>query len=308
MDRRTSTCAQPAGRRGAVLAVAAALAAGAALVVLARLALLPGLAPGFPRPAGLASGACQPFRPQAHDTGKVVFVDAGHGGIDPGAVGRTTNGATLREKDLTLAVARDLLARLRTDGDTVVMSRTSDTAVASLGPGDTAAGGLTPAGEHHDVLARIQCANAAKADLLIAIHFNSFSSASTGGAETVYDSARSFSADNLRFATAVQNGLMASFAGQGWTVPDRGVKDDRTLGAPALTTAGEQYGHLLELGPPQPGWLDQPSAMPGALTEPLFVTDRNEADVATLPQGQQAMAAGLEQTINAYFAATAPAA
>jgi N-acetylmuramoyl-L-alanine amidase len=56
-----------------------------------------------------------------------VVIDAGHGGVDPGAIGPT--GA--REKDITLAVARQLAAILRADPTIEVrMTRDRDTLIA----------------------------------------------------------------------------------------------------------------------------------------------------------------------------------
>jgi N-acetylmuramoyl-L-alanine amidase len=41
--------------------------------------------------------------------------------------------------------------------------------------------------------------------------------------------------------------------------------------------------------------------MPGALCEPLFITDPAEAAVAGSPSGQQALADGFVAAIQAYF-------
>ncbi len=77
---------------------------------------------------------------------KVVVIDAGHGGHDPGAMG----GAT-REKDLTLAAAKTLKARLeRTGRFKIVLTRSSDVFVP--------------------LEVRVQLARAANADLFISLH------------------------------------------------------------------------------------------------------------------------------------------
>jgi N-acetylmuramoyl-L-alanine amidase len=220
-------------------------------------------------------------------------------------VGETTAGRHVQEKDVSLGVGLALQKSLQASGYTVLMSRVSDSPVAQLGPGDTDANGFTAAGEHKDTAARVQCANSLPANLLVAIHLNSFVDQSTGGSETVYDSAREFAADNQRFAGLLQKNLTQAFSAKGWAVPDRGVKDDGDLSAPAFTAAAQNYGHLLELGPAKAGFLDDPSKMPGALTEPLFVTDRNEADVAVSKGGQEAMASGIKQAVDDYFSASA---
>lgn len=53
---------------------------------------------------------------------RTVVIDAGHGGRDPGAVGI----GGVREKDVTLGIARDLARRLRDRGFRVVMTREGD--------------------------------------------------------------------------------------------------------------------------------------------------------------------------------------
>ena len=133
------------------------------------------------------------------------------------------------------------------------------------------------------------CANAAAADVLVAIHFNAFEDPSVGGAETIYDDVRPFADRNLKLAKLVQASVVASFSAKGWQVPDRGVQTDAAAGTPALSGAGQAYGRLMELGPAQPGFVDHPSQMPGVVVEPLFLTRPAEAAVAADPTGQAAM-------------------
>lgn len=92
---------------------------------------------------------------------KVIVIDAGHGGKDPGAAGEGQ-----REKALTLAAARDLRDRLvHEDRYKVVLTRTGDTFV--------------PLSE------RVRIARRANADLFISLHADSGADASMRGA-TVY--------------------------------------------------------------------------------------------------------------------------
>jgi N-acetylmuramoyl-L-alanine amidase len=62
------------------------------------------------------------------------------------------------------------------------------------------------------------------------------------------------------------------------------------------------YGHLILLGPAKAGYFSTPSQMPGALIEPLFITDPFEGSVAVSARGQQVIATALAQAITQYFA------
>ena len=72
-----------------------------------------------------------------------------------------------------------------------------------------------------------------------------------------------------------------------------------TSSQPPLTAAAGDYGHLLLLGPADPGWFSTPSGMPGTLIEPLFITDPFEASIAESPSGQQVIAGGLGFSLGA---------
>jgi N-acetylmuramoyl-L-alanine amidase len=252
-------------------------------------------------PAGLVAGTCVQFDPIGADRHRTIYVDPGHGGPDPGAVG---NG--LAEENLTLAVALQLKDMLRADGFHVVLSRVADTSVAKLADSQVVNGVVTNSGVHVDTIARIACGNTAGADAMVAIHFNAFDDPGASGAETFYDDARDFAAANLQLAHLLHRALMASFGRSGWQVYDRGVLSDADTGHTGLTAAADAYGRLMELGPAKVGWNDHPSQMPGALVEPFFVTDPVEAQVAGSAAGQKAIATGLEQGLAAFLAPAAP--
>ena len=89
-----------------------------------------------------------------------VVVDAGHGGKDTGAIG--PHG--VREKDMALAIAKKVAARLKDLGFTVVMTRKDDTFIA--------------------LDDRTRIANEARADLFISIHCNAAKRRKLEGVET----------------------------------------------------------------------------------------------------------------------------
>lgn len=230
-----------------------------------------------------------------------MFIDAGHGGIDPGAIGTTETGQQVEEADLTLPVELDARALLRRAGFTVVVSRTAASTVARLGSGDVAGGLLTIQGAHSDVAARVLCADEAHADLLVGVYFDAGASASNAGCVTGYDAVRAFSSSNLRFAQLLQTDVLSAMNNQGWGIPDEGVLTDDNLGS-ALSQAAVSYGHLMLLGPADSGYFTTPSEMPGALIEPLFITDPFEASIAASPHGQEVIAGGIAAAAEQYFA------
>jgi len=258
-----------------------------------------------PKPvaAGTAPGTCLAFKALKGNRVKTVFVDPGHGGLDIGASGVTDNGSTIVEKNQTLAVGLDLLAILRDNGYRVVMARIDDRLLIRTTAASISGGALTLNAEHDDTVARINCANAAHADVLVSIHFNGFSDPTVNGAETLYDAARPFSASNLKLATLMQQAVLTRLHALGWAVPDRGVLNDVAAGTPALSAEAAAYKYLLELGPAAPGWLKHPSTMPGVVVEPFFLSHPAEADVIVSTAGREAIAQGMADALNAFFAA-----
>lgn len=287
----------PPLRIALVLALLLTLAFGVTRLVDATGKAIAGTLKEAPAPALVASqvslpgvevGACMSLPPAHSGSGQTVFIDPGHGGLDPGVVGGT-GGHQVLEKDATLAVASRLSDLLRAAGYRVVMSRTLDSTVVRLSPSDSRLGSLTATAEHRDLATRAACANAAGATALLSIHFDAFADPAVGGSETFYDSARTFAPANRRLATDLQAALVAALG-----TSDRGVWTDDQLAAPTLTSSGSTYNHLIELGPMARGWVDEPSQMAGALVEPLFLTNPAEARMASDPAGQQVIAVALE--------------
>ena len=91
-----------------------------------------------------------------------IVIDAGHGGNDPGAIGR--NG--LREKDVNLDIAKKLSSLLRAEGVQTVLTRSTDKFIP--------------------LSTRVSIANHSGADLFISIHSNAARSRSLCGFEVYY--------------------------------------------------------------------------------------------------------------------------
>ena len=91
-----------------------------------------------------------------------VFIDAGHGGTDPGALGYG-----YRESDLNLQVAKKVESKLKSKGIDVKMSRSSDI--------------------FYSLSERAEMANDYGADAFVSIHQNSAEDKSANGIETYYN-------------------------------------------------------------------------------------------------------------------------
>jgi N-acetylmuramoyl-L-alanine amidase len=249
----------------------------------------------------LSPTACVSFEPTHGSARGVVFLDAGHGGIDTGALGRTAGGAPVVEKKITLQVVKIITAQLRDAGYRVVVSRWTDTEVRVPGAGDTNGKLFTPLGVRRDVLARISCANAARAHVLLSVHMNSFSDPREGGAMTVYDPDRTFSSTSRRLATIVHGKIMAAYRTAGISIEDRFVLRDTATGGSALTAEGARYGHLILIGPKYKTFVPTPSAMPGVIVEPLFLTHPTEASIAASSRGQMLLANAITAALLQYL-------
>ena len=102
-------------------------------------------------PSAFSPGACMSYAPTSGNRHITVFLDAGHGGVDPGAVGTTESGATIYEADETLPVELGTAKILRAEGFRVVVSRTRQSSVVRLNAQEESGGVLTLRGAHDDV-------------------------------------------------------------------------------------------------------------------------------------------------------------
>ncbi len=260
-------------------------------------------------PSYFASGACTAFAPVVGDNHKTVYLDAGHGGIDPGGVGTTEAGKTIYESDVNLAIVLDTMALLRDHGYRVVVSRSKDTTVLRLGPADTDEGVLSELGSHDDVAARDVCANLARANLLVGVYQDAGGTQQNAGSVTVYDPDRPFSNDNLKLANLLQGDVLSAMNAHGWQIPNDGVQPDSTFGSAVgnpssntLAAEAASYDHLMLLGPAASGYFSTPSQMPGAVIEPLYLTDPFEGTIAASAADQRIIAQGIADAVAQYFA------
>lgn len=170
-----------AGRAGLVLEIGSVSEAPAAS---APAASAPAVAVAAP-----AAAAPEPARPvrAAHappESGRdvVIAIDAGHGGVDPGAIGK---GGT-REKDVVLHIARDLAERInREPGMRAVLIRDGDYFLA-----------------HRQRMAK---ARAAKADMFVSIHADSVGNPTVSGSSVYILSTKGASDEQARWLAEREN-------------------------------------------------------------------------------------------------------
>lgn len=133
---------------------------------------------------------------------KLIVIDPGHGGEDPGAMGTTG----VHEKDIVLSVSKKLAAILREAGAEAVLTRDSDRELSDPSVSDLYTAKI------QDLSRRVDLANNRGADVFISIHVNSFPDPREDGAQTFYQPG---SQESKKLGTAVQNELNRFLANPG---------------------------------------------------------------------------------------------
>ena len=141
------------------------------------------------------------FRTSGGLSGKIITLDAGHGGSDPGAIG--SDGT--KEKNITLAITKAVKELLEKKGAKVYMTRTTDVDV--YGPN---------ASDADELQARVNVGEKYNSDLFVSLHVNSSVNKNVGGFSTYYYPKTS---NDLRIAKSIQDQLTANFG-----VDDLGVR------------------------------------------------------------------------------------
>ncbi len=157
----------------------------------------------------------------AADAKKIIMLDAGHGGSDPGALG-TLNGRTIKEKDLTLSITYKVKAILARNGYKTAMTRTGDT--------------LPTLAERPEMANDRDCA------LFVSIHINSATATDAKGTEVYYSEENNddeYGLTSQRFATNVLNGMLKYMKST-----DRGVR----MANWAVTRRANMPAVLVEVG------------------------------------------------------------
>ncbi len=105
--------------------------------------------------------------------GKVIYLDAGHGGIDPGAVYKN-----IEEKDINLQITNIIEDMLVAKGAIVYQTRYGDYDLSVVN---------TINRKRSDLSRRVDIINDSNADLYLSVHLNADNNSSFKGAQVFYD-------------------------------------------------------------------------------------------------------------------------
>lgn len=231
----------------------------------------------------------------AHGRDIIVAIDAGHGGVDPGSIGKRGT----YEKHVTLAIARRLKDRIdREPGMRAVLTRDNDTFI--------------------ELRDRIVRARRQQADMFVSIHADSYTNRSVAGSSVYVLSARGASDESARWLADRENA--ADLIG--------GVKlDDKDsvlasvlldLSQSASMSASidaadkvmqELYkiGNITNRGVKHAGFIVLKSPdIPSMLVETAFISNPTEEARLLDTKHQQRLAEAIHQGVRAYFYTNPP--
>ena len=248
---------------------------------------------------GTAAGAERPIKVKhapsdARDL--IIAIDAGHGGEDPGAIGK--NGT--REKDVVLAIARELALQVNAEtGMKAVLTRNGDYFVP--------------------LRDRMRRARAQQADLFVSIHADSIRDRSIDGSSVYILSQRGATDEASRWLAEREN---ASDLIGGVSLDD---KDDvlasvlldlsQSASLSASQVAAERVLHrLTQAGEVRKHEVQQARFMvlkspdiPSMLVETAYISNPQEEQRLRMKSHQARLAGAIHQGVHDYFYANPPA-
>lgn len=256
----------------------------------------PPVADAAPAPEqALATPVGEASRVRVSEKEIVIAVDAGHGGNDPGAIGL----AGLREKDVTLAIARRLAKKINAEpGMRAVLTRDSDTFI--------------------ELRTRTVKARQVNADLFVSVHANAVDDRSMHGSSVYVLSERGASSEQARWIANHENA--ADLVGgvelqkqddnvaavlidisQGAT-----MEASFDLGSRMLNSMG-RINRLQKAEVQQAGFMVLKSPdIPSVLVETAFISNPREEKLLGDPDYQDKMADSIFDGVRSYFARYRP--
>lgn len=242
------------------------------------------------------------------DAQHLVCIDAGHGGWDYGREREANSRApAILEKEINLGMAWMLKEQLEAQGIGVVMTRTSGLAVNTFnedvnGDGETLQDSQQ-AGDRDELQARINICNEADADILVSLHLNGFDDPSARGSEVFYTPKpyREFGDHNADLATYLYREIGAAYDEVGFETTPRGANPDTELDVEMHAFGSERNLIMTGPGVENAAYTITPSNMPGAVIEPLFITNDDDAAFIADPENQELLVDAYVQGILTYF-------
>ena len=224
---------------------------------------------------------------------RVIAIDAGHGGDDPGARGRRGT----REKDVVLSISRKLATLInRQPGMRAVLTRDGDYFLP--------------------LRKRMQKARAANAELFISIHADAFHKRSARGSSVFVLSRRGASSEMARWLAVREN---ASDLVGGVSLDDKDPVLKEVLLDLAQTAtrqssvaaANAVFREMKRLGKTHNGKVQKAGFMvlkspdiPSMLVETAFISNPTEEKRLRSPRHQQKIALAILKGVQAYFKAS----
>jgi N-acetylmuramoyl-L-alanine amidase len=222
------------------------------------------------------------------DRDVIVAVDAGHGGVDPGAIG---HGGT-REKDVTLAIARALAERINGEpGMRAVLTRNRD--------------------EFIELRDRVARARAAHADLFVSVHADSIADRSVSGASVYVLSVHGASSEAAKVladrenAADLMGGIQLDDSPLSAVLID--ATQDQIIGISATAAervmgALESVGEIRKAQVQRAGFMVLKSpAIPSMLIETAYISNPSEERRLRSTEQQARLAEAIASGVRSYF-------
>lgn len=237
--------------------------------------------------------------PVNHGRTILIAVDAGHGGADSGALGPKN----MREKDVTLAIAKELVNLINAQ------------------PGYGAR--LTRSGDYFvELQKRRDLARDMKADLFISVHADSFTDSSAYGASVFALSRKGATSEMARFLAQRENDSDLIGRVGGVSLEDKdpqlaGVLVDLSMTATvnsSLQVGGNVLNAISAIAPLHAKHVEQAGFVvlkspdvPSILVETGFISNTNEAKKLSSQEYREKMAQAIFKGVRQYFAQHPPA-
>lgn len=241
-----------------------------------------------------AASAPAPARPAAPGRDIIVAIDAGHGGRDPGALGRSGT----QEKDVVLGIARALARRIDAEpGMRAVLTRNSDVFIP--------------------LRDRMKIAREARADIFVSVHADSIQNRAVSGSSVYVLSERGASSEAARWLAERENA--ADLKG-GISLAEQGalasvlmdLSQTASIGS-SMEAAERVLFHMDRVGQVRKSQVQQAPFVvlkspdiPSMLVETAYISNPDEEKKLRTPAHQERIAQAIFQGVRDYFRASPP--